>query len=82
MEKKIPVVYVQFLDHVSEAGWKDKDEIDKFNAAVCHQVGFLVSEDDKVYRVSGQVNDQGDCGDTMAILKSTVTKFKRLNVKL
>jgi hypothetical protein len=79
---KIPIVYLEFDDHASCADWQGKDELKSFTANRVYQVGWLVGEDERVYKVAGQVEENGEAGDVIAILKSTVTKFKKLNVKL
>lgn len=58
----------------------NKEDLSNFDANLVFQMGWLVGEDNKVYKVSGQLCDSGDVGDTIAILKSTVKKFKRLKI--
>lgn len=79
---KIPIVYIEFYDHQSNADWQNKDELKCFSAIKVYQIGWLVGEDSSVFKVAGQVEENGEAGDVIAILKSTVTKFKKLNVKL
>ena len=81
-EEKISQVYIEFYDHLSEASWMDKPELEKFTPVKVYQTGWLSGEDKLCYKVSGQITADGSFGDTIAILKSTVIKIKKFNVKL
>lgn len=79
---KIYPVYLEFLDHVSESTWIDKHELTDFGPEIIHAFGWLVEETDDCYKVAGQVCSDGNVGDTMVILKSTVSLFKKVKFKI
>lgn len=79
MKRKIYPVYIEFLDHQSQSNWQTPKELKDFKAALIYQVGWLVDEDKEVYKVAGQVSEDGDAGDVISILKKSVkrmVKFK------
>lgn len=82
MKKRVPMVYVEFLDHCSKSEWMNAEQVQDFKAATCYALGFLMGEDENVYKVSCEITEDGDCGDTIAIIKKAVTKFKRLNIRV
>ena len=80
---KVYPVFMIFYDHASTSSWMTRTELESFKPELIYQVGWLVNEDDQCYRVSGQVcQENGDVGDTMVILKSTVTHFEKLKIKI
>jgi hypothetical protein len=82
MKPPKPICYIEFDDHNSCAAWLDKRALDDLHVAHCWAVGFLMDENEREYKVSCEYKDDGDGGDTIAIAKGAVTKFKRLNIKV
>jgi hypothetical protein len=80
MKKKIQSVYVEFLDHVSSSAWMNSDELKDHKAMTVYAHGWLVAENELEIKVSGQVTEDGDVGDTMAILKPTIIKLVKLDI--
>jgi hypothetical protein len=83
MKQKIYLCYIEFLDHASQSNWQNNDELKNMKPTLVHQSGWLVEEDKYNYKVAGQVTEDGDVGDCITIVKSTVKKIKLFkNVKL
>jgi hypothetical protein len=83
MKNKIYAVYIEFLDHQSESSWMSSGEVEDFKTIPVYQMGWLVDEDKDTYKVSGQISSDGSFGDTIAIFKKTVLKFKKItNLRL
>ena len=81
MNKIVPV-FIEFFDHQSEPTWMNRTELHDFVPEQVYQLGWLVDEDETCYKVSGQICDDGDVGDTIVILKSTVKEIKKLKIKM
>lgn len=79
-KKKIPPVYIEFLDHCSDPSWLTQEELDKHNVVTLYALGWLVRETKNQYKVCLELTENGDVGDTMAIIKKSVTKFIYLDI--
>jgi hypothetical protein len=82
MKEKIYPVYIEFKDHASQSAWLNKNELTEFKPELVRQLGWLVDEDDTCYKVAGQVCNNGDVGDIMVILKSTIICLKKLKFRI
>lgn len=80
--EKARLVYIEFLDHVADGSWMSQDEIKEFEPIKCFQIGWLSGETKKCYKVSSNLNENGQIGNTMVILKSTVTRFVEIDLNL
>ncbi len=76
MNQKIYLCYIEFWDHKSQSNWQSSEELKSFKPALVYQSGWLVEEDKFAYKVAGQVTEDGDVGDCISILKSTVKKIR------
>ena len=79
MNKSIPV-YIEAYDHYSELGWMKKSKLKSIKLAKIFVSGFLVEETDIHYKVSCQICNDGEIGDTFVIIKSSVTRIEKLPI--
>ena len=77
---KIPIVYLEFLDHKGFHGWRDESQLADMKPGSCFACGFLTCEDKLGYRISCIHDGEGLAGTTMYILKSTVRKIRRIKL--
>ena len=75
-----PMVYVQWVDHCSEAhsGWKDVGIIKELEPIVVETIGFLLKETEDKFVVAGTVTMDNDCTGEMCIERGAVKKYKVL----
>jgi hypothetical protein len=83
--KRPSLVYIEFYDHASgNSGWMSDDEIKQAGQRVLHQkaIGWLHSEDKTqlilLPWISQQLNEERHSACRLYIVKSTITKRRRL----
>lgn len=75
------LVMVKWKDHTSLDNWvKAKDVKKLLTPAIIVSVGWLLEEDDECYYLFGSHNtEDGDVGDSRAILKGTVVEVRGID---
>ena len=71
--KKYPMVMIEWLDHTADASWIE--DIKECKYEVCQTVGWLVEEDDKVFKVANAITKDSGVGGISVILKTCVEEF-------
>ena len=80
MSKGKPLLYVEFLDHGSAAGWRDHTEVDlPANTCTFAAVGWLVREDKKVLCL-GSFRDGDSSHSRQYIIKACIIKKRKLKI--
>lgn len=75
------IVYIEWGDAWTKWGWVSKDDLTD-GLFPCKTIGFLVSEDDDVVRVSPSYSDRNDTyGDVLTIPRANIKKYLEINVK-
>jgi hypothetical protein len=83
--KKPPLTYVEFHDHASTSKWESEANFD-MRAVPCKAIGWALKEDKTVLALAqcldlrtGNEEWQQTASNTWYILKSTITKRKKLH---
>jgi hypothetical protein len=74
------LMYIEFLDHCSEAGleWKSVEDLSS-EVPTISVAGFLAKEDDKAYHLV-QAHGDGQYSNCFSILKSTIVRKKYFKI--
>ena len=83
---KIPLLWVEWLDHYSGNGWKDGIVGAEVEDVRCTTVGFLLHEDERFLTLAQTVNESPDqtsisTSDRMHVLKSCITAQWEVTLK-
>lgn len=64
--------------HASPGAWIGLSEVDKLTPCLIDSVGYLVHENKEVIVLAQSITEAGDASGVFVILRSCVTKMKRL----
>lgn len=75
-----PKVEVSWKDHfhASPGTWIGLDSVDKLTPCLVKSTGYLVHKDKEVLVLAQSLTEHGDASGVFVILRSCVTKMKRL----
>lgn len=78
---KEQAVLIYWNDSTSAYGWKDRNDVEKFDIGV-HTIGWLIQDLPDSYTISSHASDDGTEVDSpMKIPKTSVTGFWRLELE-
>ncbi len=90
MSQQAKLVYIEWLDHYSDAsdGWKTREDVEKALKMTNSTVGWVVFEDKEHIRLAATICDIHDVFSAdpnfdgiMSILKSCIVEKKVLNAR-
>jgi hypothetical protein len=71
---KYPVVCVEWLDHHRSDDWVSAENI-QHEPALCKTIGWEFKNDDVGITIVGSIDESGNYGNIMFIMKSCVRKY-------
>ena len=82
---KLPLVVVEWLDHITRSGWQDHKDTAKLEPATIFTIGWVVNETDTVLTIAGAVDVSADADDNFnnifLIIKGCIVSRKEIDEK-
>ena len=75
--KKLPVVYLEWLDSCTNYGWRNPEE---GHLSKIRSIGFLVKEDKHSLTITTSASLNGQAVDQITIPKVVVSKRKKIKI--